>query len=100
MIRGGTVYIMTNKSNSVLYTGVTSDLPTRVQQHISAYRPTSFTSKYNVNKLVYFCNYSTIHEAIAEEKRIKGGSRKSKIKLIETLNPSWDDLWIRDVSKW
>jgi putative endonuclease len=49
---------------------------------------------------VYFCNYSTIEEAIAEEKRIKGGSRKSKIKLIEKLNPFSDDLWINDVSKW
>jgi putative endonuclease len=87
MIRGGTVYIMTNKNNTVLYTGVTSDLITRMKQHTSKYYASCFTAKYNVNKLVYYCNYPTIEEAIAEEKRIKAGSRKSKIKLIETLNP-------------
>ena len=54
---------------------------------------------YNVNKLVYFFSYSSIEEAIAEEKRIKGGSRSKKIKLIEKLNPEWKDLW-EDVKAW
>ena len=46
-----------------------------------------------MDKLVYFCSYDSIEEAIAEEKRIKGGSRKKKIKLIESMNPEWKDLW-------
>ena len=91
---------MTNKHKTVLYTGVTTDLYARVQQHISKVYQNSFSAKYNLEKLVYYHNFSTIEEAIAEEKRIKAGSRKSKIKLIETLNASWEDLWVNDVSKW
>ena len=100
MERGGAVYIMTNKRHTVLYTGVTSDLIARVQLHIQKFYPSSFTAKYNVNKLVYYCSFSTIEEAIAEEKRIKGGSRKKKIELIESINLFWEDLWIKEVSKW
>jgi putative endonuclease len=100
MTRGGTVYIMTNKNHTVLYTGVTSDLVSRVHQHISKFYNSSFTAKYNVNKLVYYCNYPTIEEAIAEEKRIKGGSRTKKLRLIESKNIMWEDLWIKEVSKW
>ena len=100
MQRGGTVYIMTNNHHTVLYTGVTSDLIIRVQQHVSKLHPSSFTAKYNVEKLVYYFNYPTIEEAIAEEKRIKAGSRKKKIILIESINPFWEDLWIKEVSKW
>jgi putative endonuclease len=100
MLRGGCVYIMTNKSHSVLYTGVTSDLIQRVQQHMSSHYPNSFTSKYNVYKLVYYHSFNTIEEAIGEEKRIKGGSRKKKVALIESINPGWEDLWEKEVSKW
>ncbi len=100
MQRGGCVYILTNKHHTVLYTGVTSDLISRIQQHISKFQPTGFTAKYNVQKLVYYCFLPTIEEAIAEEKRIKGGSRQKKIGLIESLNPHWEDLWIKEVSKW
>ena len=100
MQRGGCVYILTNKHHTVLYTGVTSDLISRIQQHISKFQPTGFTAKYNVQKLVYYCFLLTIEEAIAEEKRIKGGSRQKKIDLIESLNPHWEDLWIKEVSKW
>ena len=82
MERGGAVYFMTNKQHTVLYTGVTSDLIARVQLHIQKFYPGSFSAKYNVNKLVYYCSFSTIEEAIAEEKRIKGGSRKKKIEFI------------------
>lgn len=78
MIRGGCVYIMTNKNHTVLYTGVTSDLIVRIQQHISKFYLYSFTSKYEVNKLVYYSFYPTIEEAINEEKRIKGGSREKE----------------------
>ena len=100
MKRGGCVYILTNKYHKVLYTGVTSNLIKRVPEHASKEKPRAFTAKYNVNKLVYYASFPTIEEAIAEEKRIKGGNRKQKIALIESMNPLWEDLWEREVSKW
>ncbi|MGE6218344.1 GIY-YIG nuclease family protein [Nubsella zeaxanthinifaciens] len=93
MERGGVVYIMTNKYNAVLYVGVTSDIAYRVWQHRNNVYPNSFTAKYNCKKLVYYQFFPTIDEAIAEEKRIKSGSRIAKIKLIEILNSSWKDLY-------
>ena len=93
MERGGAVYILTNKYNKVLYTGVTSNLKFRIFEHKEKIHPKSFTAKYNLNKLVYFKGYNLIEEAIAEEKRIKGGSRAAKIKLIESINPKWNDLY-------
>lgn len=92
MQRGGAVYIMTNENHTVLYTGVTSDLLFRIKEHKEKVYPNSFTAKYRVNKLVYYNFFSSIEEAIAEEKRIKGGSRAKKIKLIETMNPAGEDL--------
>jgi putative endonuclease len=100
MERGGTVYIMTNKRRTVLYTGVTSSLISRVIKHRNGVYPNSFSSRYNTIHLVYYRTFSTIEEAIAEEKRIKGGSRKNKINLIESMNPEWKDLWETEVSKW
>ncbi len=100
MERGGCVYIITNKNNRVLYTGVTSNLKERIYQHKSKHFKSSFTSKYNVEKLVFYKFFSTIEEAISEEKRIKGGNRISKIKLIESINPFWEDLWEKEVCKW
>ncbi len=100
MERGGCVYIITNKNNRVLYTGVTSNLKERIYQHKSKHFKSSFTSKYNVEKLVFYKFFSTIEEAISEEKRIKGGNRISKIKLIESINPLWEDLWEKEVCKW
>ncbi|HEX8462695.1 MAG TPA: GIY-YIG nuclease family protein [Segetibacter sp.] len=99
MQRGGSVYIITNIHNKVLYVGLTSNLIIRIQQHKNKEFDTSFAAKYNLNKLVYYKKYLTIEEAIAEEKRIKGGSRAKKIKLIEAFNLEWKDLW-EDVSKW
>ena len=96
----GVVYILTNKNNTVLYTGVTSNLFVRMQQHISKYYAENFTAKYNANKLVYYKQYETIELAIAEEKRVKGGSRKQKMDLINTINANWIDLWLTEVSKW
>jgi putative endonuclease len=87
MQRGGTVYIMTNVHNTVLYTGVTSDRLKRVQEHKEKIHDKSFSASYKLNKLVYYQNYATIEEAIAEEKRIKGGSRVKKLKLVERFNP-------------
>ena len=92
MERGGCVYIMTNKTNSVLYIGVSSELENRVWQHKNCVYPKSFTSKYKCYKLVYYELFAEIEEAIAEEKRIKAGSRQAKLDLINASNPSWDDL--------
>lgn len=91
-MKAGFIYIMTNKNNTTLYTGVTSDLPKRVQQHKEAYFEQSFTSKYNLDKLVYWEAFQEIGDAIFREKQIKAGSRKKKLDLIETINPNWNDL--------
>ena len=98
--KGGTVYILTNKNHTVLYTRVTSNLIARIQQHQSKYYADSFTAKYNVTKLIYYKHFETIDEAIKEEKRIKGGSKQQKINLINSMNNKWNDLWELDVSKW
>lgn len=90
---GGWVYIMCSLNNSTLYVGVTSNLPSRVYQHKMKMYPNSFTAKYNCKKLVYYKRFETIKEAIAEEKRIKGGSRKKKGELINSMNPEWKDLY-------
>ena len=82
---------MTNKTNSVLYTGVTSDLKKRTFEHKNGLGG-HFTSKYHVCKLVYYLVFEDIKEAITLEKRIKGGSRLKKIKLVEGMNPDWNDL--------
>ena len=85
MERGGYVYIMTNRTNKVLYTGVTSNLYNRICEHKNKYYPQSFTSRYNATKLVYFEFFIDIGEAIAREKKIKGGSRQKKLELIKTM---------------
>jgi putative endonuclease len=94
MEQGGAVYILTNQYNKVLYTGVTSNLKARLFEHQNKKYKTSFTAKYNTRKLVYYKGFHHIEDAIAEEKRIKGGSRKQKIELIESINSNWDDLSI------
>ena len=100
MEKGGFVYIMTNKNHTVLYTGVTSDLINRMQQHIQRLMPGSFTSRYNINKLVYYNYFPSIELAISEEKRIKAGNRQAKVDLIESINPQWEDLWLTELSTW
>ena len=85
------VYILTNASNTVLYTGVTNDLQRRVYEH-SVGIGSKFTQKYQCKKLVYFEDTPDITAAIAREKQIKAGSRLRKIALIESINPSWLDL--------
>ena len=93
MSKGGYIYIMTNENNNVLYTGVTSNLVARVSEHRDKLYSKSFTSRYNINKLIYFEVFDTIEEAIAREKQIKAGSRKKKEKLINAMNPEWRDLF-------
>jgi len=97
--KGGFIYILTNKNNTTLYTGVTSDLTSRLMEHIDKKYPASFSSKYNLNKLVYYEVFQSIEAAIAREKQIKAGSRIKKIRLIESLNPMWNNLG-KEVLKW
>ncbi|KAA9034599.1 GIY-YIG nuclease family protein [Ginsengibacter hankyongi] len=91
--QGGCVYIITNKNNTVLYTGVTSDLRGRIWEHKSKFFPNSFSAKYNCEKIVWYEVFPTIGEAIEREKQIKAGSRKKKLELIKIMNPDWKDLW-------
>jgi len=86
------IYIMTNTHDTVLYTGVTSDLANRVLQHKSGVGGI-FTRKYNIHKLVYYEVGNDIYDAVAREKQIKGGSRQKKIDLINRSNPEWKDLF-------
>ena len=88
----GYVYILANITNRVLYTGVTSNLVKRVYEH-KQHLVEGFTAKYNIEKLVYFEMYDDINQAIAREKQLKGGSREKKLRLIETINPTFDDLY-------
>ena len=83
---------MTNPSDTVLYTGVTNNLHRRVFEHRQKHDPTSFTSRYNVTKLVYYEVADDIMSAIEREKQLKGASRKKKLKLIREMNPLWKDL--------
>ncbi len=89
--KNGYVYILTNKVNTVFYTGVTSDLKLRIYQHKNKLVD-GFTKRYNLNKLVYFEIFDLITYAIEREKQIKGGSRRKKIDLIESANPEFRDL--------
>lgn len=85
-------YLMTNHMNTVIYTGVTGDLIRRVYEH-KHHLIKGFTSKYNVNKLVYYESTDDIQTAIAREKQIKSGSRVKKIDLITKNNPKYNDLY-------
>lgn len=85
------VYILTNKTNKVLYTGVTNDLQRRIYEHKQKLVD-GFTSKYNLIKLVYVQEFIDIEDAISAEKKIKGWLRQKKINLIKSVNPEWKDL--------
>ena len=85
------VYIMTNRVNTVFYTGVTNDLSRRIYEHKSN-AVKGFTSRYKLHKLVFFEVTNDINAAIQREKQIKGGSRQKKIELINAMNPEWRDL--------
>ena len=86
------VYILTNKSKTVLYTGVTNNLLRRIWEHKNKLNK-GFTNKYNCHQLVFYEFYEDVRGAIEKEKKIKGGSRQSKINLINLKNPEWKDLW-------
>ncbi len=84
------VYILSSRSGT-LYVGVTNDLILRLAEHRSGLVE-GFTSKYGVNRLVYYEETSDVWVALAREKQIKGWRRKKKVELIRTINPSWRDL--------
>lgn len=88
------VYILTNFTCSVLYTGVTNNLSRRFWEHANKVDPKSFTAQYNVTRLVYFEEFNDISMAISREKQIKSGSRRKKILLVRSANPFWVDLQV------
>ncbi len=89
----GFIYIITNKNNTTLYIGVTSNLIQRIEEHKQKRYQNSFSARYNLEKLVYYETFQMIGDAIGREKQLKGGSRAAKIKLIESINPNWNDLY-------
>jgi len=86
------IYILTNQYHAVFYVGVTNNLIRRVYEHKNKLVK-GFTSKYNINKLVYYEVFSDVRDAIYREKQIKSWSRKKKIEMIEKFNPEWKDLY-------
>jgi len=92
MSKRGYVDIVSNKTNAVLYTGVTSDLKKRIWEHRESMIE-GFTKKYNVKKLVYYEVFDSITAAITREKQIKGWIRNKKIALIDSSNREWNDLY-------
>ena len=91
-MKNGYVYFLTNKTNRVIYTGVTSNLKKRVHEHKQK-MVEGFTKKYNVHKLVYYECFDSIEDAISREKQIKAGSRRKKDALIKAMNPTLEDLY-------
>ena len=87
------VYILSNNTNTTIYTGVTNNLIRRVFEHRSNADPHSYTAKYNVHKLVYYEFTGDIRVALEREKQIKSWSRAKKNKLIGAKNPQWVDLY-------
>ena len=86
------VYILTNRNNTVLYTGITSNLKRRTYEHKEK-MVEGFTKRYNISKLVYYEMFDDPENAITREKFIKGGSRQKKMQLIEGMNKGWRDLY-------
>ena len=87
------VYILTNKNKNVLYTGVSNDLIRRVYEHKHHIDKDSFTARYSVTQLVYFEETTDVRAAIEREKQIKSWRRAKKNKLVESMNPKWQDLY-------
>jgi len=92
MYKPGYVYILTNASKTMLYVGVTSNLPQRIWQHKQKLYRNSFTAKYNIYALIYYECYTSIEDAIKREKEIKGWRRSKKNALIHAKNPGWETL--------
>ena len=92
MNKSGYVYIITNKNNTTLYIGVTSNLPKRIWEHKN-HVVEGFSKRYNLDKLVYYEISDSIESAIEREKFLKGKNREFKVKLIEEMNCNWKDLY-------
>ena len=88
------IYILFNKRNGTLYVGVTSNLVKRIYEHKNKFVK-GFTEKYQIDKLGYYEVFDSILSAIEREKQLKAGSRKDKLKLIESFNPDWEDLYYK-----
>ena len=87
------VYILANRLNTVIYTGVTKDLIRRVYEHRHHLDPDSFTARYDATRLVFYEATTDVRAAIAREKQIKSWNRARKKRLVESMNPQWEDLW-------
>lgn len=92
-LKPGFVYMLTNKNNTTLYVGVTSEIVKRIKDHKEKKYPRSFTSRYNLDKLVYYEVLRSMSATIGREKQLKAGSRAKKLALIESVNPDWRDLY-------
>jgi len=88
-------YITTNKPNGILYTGMTTELKYRIESHKNKKYKKAFSARYNLDKLAWYEEHDTITAARAREKQLKAGNRAKKIKLIEEMNPGWQDLYFK-----
>jgi putative endonuclease len=91
-MKGGWIYLMTNRRDGILYAGVTSNLPSRAFQHPEG-RVEGFTKRYGLKRLVYYEYFDDIRDAIQREKTIKHWPRAGKVRLIHSMNPDWNDLY-------
>ena len=87
------VYILSNNTKTVVYTGVTNNLVRRVWEHREKVDPAGFTARYDVHRLVYYEVYGDVRDAIAREKQIKGWNRRRKNELVSSMNAEWKDLY-------
>jgi putative endonuclease len=94
LMKGGWVYVVTNRLNGTLYVGVTSDLARRAWEHREGVIE-GFTKRHELKRLVYWERHEDIRDAIAREKTIKHWTRARKVRMVEMENPNWDDLYAR-----
>ena len=92
------VYILANATNVAIYTGITNNLIRRVWEHKENADPKSYTAKYHIHKLVYYEETTDVRIALEREKQIKDWNRKRKNQLVESMNPSWRDLYPEIIS--
>ena len=87
------VYILSNITGTTIYVGVTNNLLRRMYEHRNKLDPKSFTAKYDIHKLVYYEHTNDVYAALEREKQIKGWNRARKNRLVESMNPKWEDLY-------
>ncbi len=87
------VYILANMTNVSIYVGVTNNLLRRVYEHKNELDSDSFTAKYGIHKLVYYETTFDVHAALEREKQLKSWNRARKNRLVESMNPKWEDLY-------